>query len=259
MLNRDSSVARQGCLMDEWHYDHALYLEPALLERLQAFRLNSTAAVHGARWLGAVVLRTWLRLYHRFAIIGRENLPLDRPFVMIANHASHLDTICLLSALPLSRLSQAFPAAAKDYFCKSALRKLVATVFVNAIPFERHLAPWHSLSACAYVLEKGNILILFPEGTRGSEDEPGEFKPGVALITAGRDIPIVPCHLAGTREALPRGAWIPWPGALRLTIGKPRVYAHLPATKASARRICQELREAVVLLGQPPFSNREVP
>jgi 1-acyl-sn-glycerol-3-phosphate acyltransferase len=245
--------------MEEWHYEHALYLEPAFLEQLDDFRLNSTALVHGARWLGAVVLRTWLRVYHRFTISGRENLPLDRPFVMIANHASHLDTLCLLSALPLCRLSQAFPAAAKDYFCKSALRKLVATVFVNAIPLERHLAPWHSLSACAYVLETGNILILFPEGTRGAEIDPGEFKPGVALITAGRDIPIVPCHLAGTRQALPRGAWFPRPTSLRLTIGKPRFYAHLPATKSSARRICQELREAVMLLAPQPFSTRRAP
>jgi 1-acyl-sn-glycerol-3-phosphate acyltransferase len=242
--------------MDEWHYDHALCLEPAFIERLDALRLNSTVPVHAARWLASVALRAWLRTYHRFTIIGRENLPLDRSFVMIANHASHLDTLCLLSALPLCRLSQAFPAAAKDYFCKSAVRKLVATVFVNAIPFERHLAPWHSLSACAYVLETGNVLILFPEGTRGAESEPGEFKPGVALITAARNIPIIPCHLAGTREALPKGTWFPRPTALRLTIGKPRVYAHLPATKSSARRICQELREAVMLLAPPTFSTR---
>lgn len=245
--------------MDEWHYDPALYLEPALLNRLDDFRLNSTALVHGARCLGAIVLRTWLCVYHRFTIIGRENLPLDRPFVMIANHASHLDTLCLLSALPLYRLSQAFPAAAKDYFCKSALRKVLSTVFVNALPFERYLAPWHSLSACAYVLETGNILILFPEGTRGAEAEPREFKPGVALITAGRDIPIVPCHLSGTHQALPKGAWMPRPRTLRLTIGKPRIYAHLPATKSSARRICQELREAVMLLAPQHYSTRRTP
>ena len=60
----------------------------------------------------------------------------------------------------------------------------------------------------------------------------------------------MPCHLAGTNAALPKGAWWPRPKAVRLTIGAPHVYSHLPATKGSARQICRELREAVMLLGQ---------
>jgi 1-acyl-sn-glycerol-3-phosphate acyltransferase len=104
---------------------------------------------------------------------------------------------------------------------------------------------------CAHLLQDpGTVLILFPEGTRSGGSEPGEFKAGVALLAAGRDIPVVPCHLAGTHAALPKGAWCPRPRAVRLTIGAPRVYAHLPATKESARQICRELREAVMLLGQ---------
>ena len=106
------------------------------------------------------------------------------------------------------------------------------------------------MSACALLLEKpGNILIFFPEGTRSGDPEPGEFKPGVALLAAGRDVPMVPCHLAGTHAALPKGAWCPRPRVVRLTIGKPRVYAHRPATKESAKQICRELREAVIELG----------
>src|SRR5205085_6257019 len=113
----------------------------------------------------------------------------------------------------------------------------------------RHFTPWQSLSVCAQLLEKpGNILIFFPEGTRSGDPEPGEFKPGVALLAAGRDLPVVPCHLAGTHAALPKGAWFPRPKAVRLTIGRPHVYAHLPATKESAKQICRELRDAVMLL-----------
>jgi 1-acyl-sn-glycerol-3-phosphate acyltransferase len=73
---------------------------------------------------------------------------------------------------------------------------------------------------------------------------------------------VVPCHLAGTHAALPKGAWFPRPKTVRLTIGRPLVYAHLPATKESAKQICRELREAVMLLSPSqenrPFSNREV-
>src|SRR5207237_4190911 len=127
---------------------------------------------------------------------------------------------------------------------------LLAKVVVNALPFDPHFAPWKCLSVCAHLLDNpGTILILFPEGTRSGGLEPGEFKPGVALLAAGRDIPVVPCHLAGTHAALPKGAWCPRPKALRLTIGAPRVYAHLPPSRESARQICRELREAAISLG----------
>jgi 1-acyl-sn-glycerol-3-phosphate acyltransferase len=237
--------------MEQWHYDPAADLDLRLLESLRDFPRAPDLLICGARSLAAVVLRCWLRVYHRLTIVGRQNLPADRSFMMIANHASHLDTLCLLAALPLSRLHRAFPVAARDYFCASSPRALLTKVIVNALPFERCLAPWRSLSVCAHLLQSpGTVLIYFPEGTRSGGPEPGEFKPGVALLAAGRDIPVVPCHLAGTHAALPKGAWWPRPRAVRLTIGRPRVYAHLPATKESARRICRELREAVIALGR---------
>jgi 1-acyl-sn-glycerol-3-phosphate acyltransferase len=237
--------------MEPWHYNPAAYLDEVLLERLQRLVGEPGLLVYGVRSLTAMMLRGWLRLYHRFTIVGEENLPLDRSFVLIANHASHLDTLCLLSALPIHRLHRAFPAAAKDYFCVSAMRSLLAAVFVNALPLERRSAPWQSLNMCSHLLKTpGSVLIFFPEGTRGSGGEPGEFKLGVALLAAGHDLPVVPCHLAGTNAALPRRAFCPRPKAIRLTIGKPRVYAHLPPTRESAKHICHDLREAVIQLGK---------
>lgn len=211
--------------------------------------------VRGARSLAAVALRCWLRVYDRLTIVGRRNLPRDRSFILVANHASHLDTLCLLSALPIRQLHRTFPLAASDYFCVNPVRALVAKLFVNVMPFDRHFAGWHSMIACADLLRKpGTILILFPEGTRSGDGNPGEFKQGVGLLAAGHDIPVVPCHLAGTHAALPKGAWCPRPKAVRLTIGTPRVYGHLPATKESRTRICRELREAVMSLGQLPLA-----
>jgi len=235
--------------MEQWHYDPAADFDRKEIERIESHLRKPGMLVFGMRTLAACVLRLWLRLYHRLAIVGRENLPKDRSFIMIANHASHLDTLCLLSALPLRKLHGAFPAAAKDYFCLSAPRALLAAIVVNALPFDRYFAPWQSLGVCAHLLEKPEtVLIFFPEGTRSAEAEPGEFKTGVALLAAGRDIPVVPCHLAGTCAALPKGSRLPRPQAIRLTIGPPRVYAHVPATKDAARAISRELRTAVLLL-----------
>jgi 1-acyl-sn-glycerol-3-phosphate acyltransferase len=237
--------------MEQGHSDATAELNPALMERLWGLPRLPELLVSGVRSLAATMVRCWLRFYHRLTIVGRHHLPVDGSFVLIANHASHLDTLCLLSALPVGRLHRAFTAAAKDYFCISASRALLASVVVNALPFDRHVAPWASLRLCALVLDTpGNVLVFFPEGTRSCGVEPGEFKPGVGLLAAGRDIPVVPCHLAGTHAALPKGAWWPRPRPVRLTIGAPRVYAHLPASRESARHICHELREAVIALGQ---------
>ncbi|MBI3988096.1 MAG: 1-acyl-sn-glycerol-3-phosphate acyltransferase, partial [candidate division NC10 bacterium] len=105
------------------------------------------------------------------------------------------------------------------------------------------------LNLCKELLANpGNILILFPEGTRSITGEIGEFKPGIGLLLAGTDVPVLPCHLAGAFEAWPKGRMLPRPGRLQLMIGAPRNYATLPPGKRSALQVCQELRQAVLEL-----------
>jgi 1-acyl-sn-glycerol-3-phosphate acyltransferase len=232
-----------------WHYEPAPDLDRSLIERLRRFPREPDFTVYGLRSLVALALRGWLGVYHRLDISGRGHLPKDGSFVMVANHSSHLDTLCLLAALPLRKLHRAFPAAAQDYFFVSMPRLALATVVVNALPFGRHTRIRQSLELCRHLLANpGNILILFPEGTRTPDGKIGEFKPGIGLLVAGTDLPIVPCHLAGAFEAWPKGKRFPRPGRLRLRIGAARKYACLPAGKESAEHIGQDLRAAVVQL-----------
>jgi 1-acyl-sn-glycerol-3-phosphate acyltransferase len=239
--------------MDPWRYDPARDLEQPLGERLRNFPREPDMLVYGLRGLAALAIRGWLRLYHRLTIVGREHLPLDRSFVLVANHASHLDALSLVAGLPLGKLHRAFPAAAKDYFFVTPPRLFVAAVVVNALPFERQTAGRRSLSLCWKLLEnKGNILVIFPEGTRSVTGAVGDFKPGIGLLVAGTEHPVVPCYLDGAHRAWPKGAFFPRPRPLRLTIGQPRTYAHLPRSKENAIEISRDLREAVVHLGGPP-------
>lgn len=241
--------------MEVWHYDPAVDLDQPMIERLRHFPRQPDMLVYGLRGAAAMLLRGWLRLYHRLTVLGRENLPLDRSFVMAANHASHLDALCLLSALPLGKLHCTFPAAAKDYFFTNTPRTLAAAILVNALPFDRRLNPRQSLSLCRQVLEgSGNILILFPEGTRSPTGEVGEFKAGVGLLLAGTNIPVVPCFLQGTQAAWPKGKWCPRPRRVRIVIGQPRNFVHLPRSKEAAARIGDALREAVLALAQTEMS-----
>jgi 1-acyl-sn-glycerol-3-phosphate acyltransferase len=232
-----------------WSYEPASDLDQTLVERLRRFPREPDMGVYAARSLAALTIRCWLRVYHRFAVRGAENLPEDGSFIVVANHASHLDTLCILSALPLRKLHRAFPAAAQDYFFVSVPRLALAAVVVNALPFGRHGNARNSIQLCQHLLENpGNILILFPEGTRTRTGEIGEFKPGIGLLAAGTQIPVVPCHLGGAFQAWPKGKFFPRPRRLRLSIGQPRTYSHLPAGKDSSMQVSEDLRRAVISL-----------
>jgi len=235
-----------------WQYEPAPDLDQPLAERLRRFPREPDLTVYGLRSLVALLLRGWLRLYHRLELVGRENLPALGSFVMVSNHTSHLDTLCLLSALPLRKLHRAFPAAAQDYFFVSVPRLAVAAVVVNALPFGRQKHIRQSLEHCRLLLSNpGNVLILFPEGTRTASGQMGEFKPGIGLLVAGTELPVVPCHLSGGFQAWPKGKSIPRPCKLVLRIGQPRNYSGLTHGKETAEQICVDLQQAVMDAGQP--------
>src|SRR5580693_10440539 len=161
--------------MKKWRYDSARYFEQAPIDRLRQFPREPDMLVYGLRSLVALIIRGWLRIYHRFEIIGHENLRTNRSLVIVANHSSHLDTLCLLAALPLRKLHRAFPVAAADYFFQSVPRLALAAIVVNALPFARRKNIRQSLELCAQLLANpGNVLILFPEGTRTTTGQIGE-------------------------------------------------------------------------------------
>ncbi len=203
-----------------------------------------------------VMLRAFLRGFHRLSIEGAANLPLDRSFVIVANHTSHLDALCLLSSLPLTRVDSAFPAAAADYFFSSLPRAFLSSILMNGLPFDRQGGAGESLMLCRQLLAgHRNVLILFPEGTRSVTGEVQRFRAGVAHLVAGTSIPVVPCHLAGAFDAWPKGARLPKPRALELRIGPPRSFEDIEVGRPGAvRRVCRELQEAVEMLAP-----REVP
>src|SRR6185436_16807299 len=182
----------------------------------------------------------------RLTISGREHLPAEGSFIMVANHASHLDALCLLAALPLRKLHRAFPAAAQDYFFVSIPRIAIAAVVVNALPFGRRANVRQSLDLCRGLLENpGNILIIFPEGTRSADGALGEFKPGIGMLTAGTNVPVVPCRIGGASAAWPKGALVPRPRRMRLRIGPPLAFESHRPDRESAVEIAARLRRAV--------------
>jgi len=137
----------------------------------------------------------------------------------------------------------------KDYFFESVPRLAFATICVNALPFARDCAGTATLRTCSALIQTpGNVLILFPEGTRSRDGELGTFLPGVGLIVAGSDVPIVPCRIRGAQRAWPKGTRLPRPHAVSATFGAPLTFGDRPRGKQSALAIADELRGAVEAL-----------
>ena len=242
--------------MKRWRYDSKNVLDRALAERLRRFPREPDMLVDSLRSLGALIIRAWLRAYHRFEIIGHENLRTNRSLVIVANHCSHLDTLCLLAALPLRKLHRAFPAAASDYFFQSVPRLWIAAVVVNALPFARQVHVRQSLSLCGELLgNPGTILIIFPEGTRSTTGEIREFKSGIGALVAGCDVAVVPCFIEGSFRAWPKGRRLPRPRKVRLIVGAPRNYRARKTDKIDICAVASELREAVNELRHPNGSH----
>lgn len=236
--------------MDSWQYEPTPDFDRDPIRRLSDFPRHPDIWVYGMRLASNLFLRLVLRVWHRFEVIGRENLPRSGSFVIVANHSSHIDTVAILAAMPLGMIHRVYPAAASDYFFTSLPRVAFSAVVVNAMPFDRRENPRESLELCRRVLEsQANALLLFPEGTRTPDGKLGAFKPGIGFLTAGTSFPVVPCFLEGAYRALPKGALVPRPVKLRLHIGRPMTFEERGPSKEDAVAIAAELREAVEGLG----------
>lgn len=205
----------------------------------------------GFLWWGFV--RTYMRLYHRLKIAGRELLPVKAPFLLVANHASHLDVMVLASALPRRLRHCVYPVAAGDTFFESPVAASFAAFVLNALPMWRRRAGAHALSQlrerlvgepCGY--------ILFPEGTRSRTGEMAPFKSGLGMLVAGTEVPVIPCHIRGAFEALSPDRRLPRPRKLHLRVGAPLVFAGIENHRDGWREIARETQAAVVALEISP-------
>ncbi len=166
------------------------------------------------------VVAIWLGLTVRH----RERLPSRGPAIVAANHNSHLDTLALFTLFPLSAIARVRPAAAADYFMANPLIAWFSRHVVGIIPVMRGAARQgiDPLQECCAALQQGDILVIYPEGTRGEPERMAELKSGIWYL--GRhcpDVPVIPVFMHGLGRAMPKGSVIPLPLFVDVYVGQP--------------------------------------
>src|SRR5216117_2551458 len=166
------------------------------------------------------MLRIYFAVAHRLAIEGREELQAQGAFVLAANHCSHLDALALGAALTPRHRERAFPIAAGDVFFQSNVTSTFSAIMLNALPMWRKNCGSHALADLRQKLrEEKSIFIIFPEGGRSRDGSMKPFKHGLGMLVAETNVPVVPCGLVGTFQALPPHRKLPRPLAIKLVIG----------------------------------------
>jgi len=178
-------------------------------------------------WLAGAVRENFLRFvlnptmdyYARRRTTGREKLAaLKGPVILVANHASHMDTPVILSALPRRLRKRTAVAAAADYFYRNRLVAAAVSLFFNTVPIERRGGGGLAKdgSHLDRLLDQGWSLLLYPEGTRSRGGGTGRVRRGAAVLAAAHKLTIVPIRVTGTADAMPPGRI--WPKRLHGTL-----------------------------------------
>ena len=168
-------------------------------------------------------------------LTGRVHVPPFGGYIVAANHASHLDMGLVKHALG-EQGELLVALAAKDYFFEDPVRKAYFENFTNLVPMERYGSLRESLRLAGQVLRDGHILLIFPEGTRSESGVMSDFKPSLGFLAMANQCGILPMYLAGTHDALPKGAYVPKQRNIGARIGPFQTYEALHELAAGKAR-----------------------
>ena len=211
-----------------------------------------------SRWLLGLSFRGLRKLYKSYfnlQLHNSKNLPRGVPYVLAANHSSHLDTGAIISAVGttwgIGEAQRLHILGASDYFFDTPTKRWLFTTLLNVVPIEREETSLGGFRTVGSILSSGEPVLIFPEGTRSRTGQTQPFRPGLGLIACELKVPIVPAYIEGTFEALPPGKTLPAPGRLKVSFGSPiRVDAYLSnqiqiPRDELYRKIANDARQAI--------------
>ena len=195
-------------------------------------REGALVQVEPHRW----ALTWWARIFRRLArrwtvrshvrkfcqpltIEGSEKLAgLQGPFLIIANHTSHFDTVIVLDLLPNNIYDRTAVVAAADRMYRDRIKGMWHSLRYNAFPITRG-GGREALAYSQWLLHHDWSLLIFPEGKRSRTGDLQPFHGGPALLAIGQTIPVLPIYISGASDILPPGTRESQPAAVHVKIG----------------------------------------
>lgn len=156
-------------------------------------------------------------------VFFKERLPKNGPAIIVANHNSHLDAMVIMSLYPLRDIHKVRPVAAADYFLSNKFLAWFSLNVIGIIPVRRdQVKDRNSLfDACHQALDNGDILVLFPEGSRGEPEQLSVLKRGIHHLVKTRvKLSVFPIMMHGLGRALPKGEAVFVPFNCDVVIGE---------------------------------------
>lgn len=230
---------------------------------------------HGGRVLGQAVgaqlarglfingaMRPIIHHYVHPTVSGAENLSgLCPPFLLAANHSSHMDTPLILMTLPREVRRRTLVAAASDYFFASRALGVFVSVTVGAVPMERRATARQSMTQMNRILAQKWCLIIYPEGSRTPDGRLYKGRTGIARLALASAVPVVPVGIVGTYHSMPGGRSWPVPGRVEVNFGKPLTFERYrmgPPSQVVLRAITDQIMYDISKLSGLTYSDEYV-
>jgi long-chain acyl-CoA synthetase len=222
--------------------------DPAVLAaEVAAATTPPSPLVFPLRAAGWALARGIGRVMFDLSATGTESVPREGPFVIVANHVSDLDPGLVAAALPFGAARRLWwSGAAERLFVNRATRAFSRSFQV--FPVEER-APGQAIAMARAVLSRpggGQGLVWFPESWRSPDGQLQRFLPGIGLVLDGMpEVTVIPAHIAGAFEAMPRDARLPRRHPVRVAFGAPVKVAALASDAADPRQRAEHLAEAL--------------
>jgi len=203
-------------------------------------------------WIGKILSRAVCRVFGRWTVIGRENVPRAGGVLLCANHVSYIDPPALGAGCP----RKVHFMAKEPLFRVPVLGFLIRRV--GAFPVKTHSADRAALRMAIELLRKGEAVAMFPEGTRNLSSElllPPE--PGAGLIALRAQVPVIPVALINTAKLLPPHSFFFRFARIKVIYGKPVDLSDLydqsgrEAVEEAGRRIMEAIRRLITSQDAP--------
>jgi 1-acyl-sn-glycerol-3-phosphate acyltransferase len=141
------------------------------------------------------VMGPYVRYLTTLEVRGAEHVDGERPYIFVANHASHADTILLLSAIPAKERKRTVVAAAMDSFFMDRRQAFKTVLIFNAIPVDRLKVNRRSAQLALALVEDDWNLVIYPEGGRTPDGQLQEFKGGAAYLAERSKATVIPTYI----------------------------------------------------------------